>query len=222
MTVKLSAILFDMDGVLVDSEPLWRKAEIHVFAKHGIALTDDMCRGTKGKRLDAVVAHWLTYFARPDLDGDAIEEDVVQAMETLLLTEVEALPGVVETLALCRRLNFPWNIATSSNLRLARAALTRLGIWDEVSDRIVTGDQVVEPKPAPEIFIEAAARLNVSPKACLVIEDSTHGCVAGKRAGATVLVVPEVGVSTEGLFGEAHYIRTRLEPDFIESLMAGA
>ena len=222
MAAKLSAILFDMDGVLVDSEPLWRKAEIQVFAKYGIALTDDMCRGTKGKRLDAVVAYWLEHFERPELDGEAIEEDVVRAMETLLRTEVEPLPGVVETLALCRRLKCPWNIATSSNLRLARAALTRLGIWDEVSDRVVTGDQVVEPKPAPEIFFEAAARLEVSPTECLVIEDSTHGCVAGKRAGATVLVVPEVGVPTEGLFGEADYIRVRLEPDFVESLLVGA
>jgi sugar-phosphatase len=206
MTANLSAILFDMDGVLVDSEPLWRKAEIQVFAKYGITLTDNMCRGTKGKRLDAVVAHWLEHFERPELDGEAIEE---------------ALPGVVETLALCRRLKCPWNIATSSNLRLARAALTRLGIWDEVSDRVVTGDQVVNPKPAPEIFIEAARRLEVEPTACLVIEDSTHGCVAGKRAGATVLVVPEVGVSTEGLFGEADFIRARLEADFVESLLAG-
>ena len=63
-------------------------------------------------------------------------------------------------------------------------ALTKLGIWDEVSDRVVTGDQVVEPKPAPEIFVEAAARLEVSPTACLVIEDSTHGCVAGKARGS--------------------------------------
>lgn len=219
MNTRLRAILFDMDGVLVDSEPLWRKAEIEVFGHHEICLTDDMCRGTKGKRLDHVVSHWLEHFGRDELDAERIEHEVVDKMEALLSSEAAALPGVVEVFELCEARAVPWNIATSSTRRLAEAALRKLGLWEKVSDRIVTGDQVTEPKPAPEIFIEAARRIGVEPAECLVIEDSTHGCLAGKRAGATVLVVPEVGAPVEGQFDDADVLQDVLRVEDISRLL---
>lgn len=219
MTSPLSAILFDMDGVLVDSEPLWRKAEIEIFGEDGIELTDDMCRGTKGKRLDQVVHHWLEHFQRSDLDAELLEEKIVERMEHLLSSEASPLPGVVETFAFCHQRGVPWNVATSSTRRLARAALKRLGLWDAVSNLIVTGDQVEEPKPSPEIFIEAARRLGKAPEHCLVIEDSTHGCIAGKRSGATVLVVPEAGTPIDGLFEDADRIEDVLDASVVAGFL---
>ena len=191
-----------------------------MFASYDIALTEELCRATKGKRLDHVVAHFLELFQRDDLCAKELEKNVMTRMEELLATEVDVLSGVRSALGLCRDWGLPWNIATSSHRRLAEAALRRLGIWDDVSDRIVTGDQISEPKPAPEIFIEAARRLGIAPGKCLVIEDSVHGCVAGTRAGATVLVVPEAGTETEGLFNDADFIQRRLEVDFLKTLFA--
>ena len=219
MTARLKAILFDMDGVIVDSEPLWRKAEIQVFGRYRIVLTDEMCRGTKGMRLDRVVAHWLEHFERPELDVENLEEEIVETMEELLSSEASALPGVQDVFGYCRDHSIPWNIATSSTRRLAEAALRRLGLWSEVSDRIVTGDQVSEPKPAPEIFIEASRRIDCEPRDCLVIEDSSRGCLAGKRAGAVVMVVPEVGAPTDGQFEEADFMYEVLKVETVASLV---
>ena len=218
MRSRLGGILFDMDGVLIDSEPMWRRAEIEVFARYDIPLTEDLCRSTKGKRLDRVVAHFLDLFSRADLSAKRLEDDVLERMEELLSTEVEVLPGVRESLEFCHTTKLPWNVATSSHRRLAAAALRRLGIWESVADRIVTGDQVEHPKPAPDIFLEAARRIDLSPERCLVIEDSVHGCLAGARSGATVLVVPELGTPTAGLFGDADFIHERLEVDFLKTL----
>ena len=222
MTARLRAILFDMDGVLVDSEPLWRKAEIEVFGRYSILLTDEMCRGTKGKRLDHVVSHWLEHFRRDELDAGSIELEIVEKMEALLSSEAAALPGVVDVFEFCEARAIPWNIATSSTRRLAEAALTKLGLWSKVADRIVTGDQVDEPKPAPEIFIEAARRIGLEPAECLVIEDSTHGCIAGKRAGATVLVVPEVGAPIDGQFDDADFLHEVLRVGDVSKLFGAS
>ena len=218
MTSRLTAILFDMDGVIVDSEPLWRKAEIQVFGGYDIVLTDEMCRGTKGMRLDHVVSHWLEHFDRPELDTVKVEQEIVETMEELLSSEAVALPGVDAVFDYCRSESIPWNIATSSTRRLAEAALRKLGLWEQVSERIVTGDQVSEPKPAPEIFVEASRRIGLEPKDCLVIEDSSHGCLAGKRAGATVLVVPELGAPVEGAFDEADFIHEVLSVTSVSTL----
>ena len=143
-----------------------------------------MCRGTKGKRLDAVAAYWLEHFERPELDGEAIEEDVVRAMENLLATEVEPLPGVVETLALCRRLNERWNIATSSNLRLARAAPIQTAFLREalIASRLVI--RWLSQSCTGRSSSKQPRDLEVSPTECLVIEDSTHGLRCWEARGS--------------------------------------
>ena len=170
------------------------------FAKYGIALTDDMCRGTKGKRLDAVVAHWLEYFERPELDGDAIEEDVVQAMETLLLTEVEALPGVVETLASAvgstvRGISRHRPICVSRGLR-SRDWVSGTRFLTESSPAIRWLSQNLHRRSSSRRQRGSMSRLRLSGHRRL---NPWLRCREARRS--TVLVVPEVGVSTEGSLG---------------------
>jgi len=191
------AVIFDMDGLLIDSEPLWWRAEMEVLQALGVPLTEEMCLETMGTRVDEMVAHW---YARFPWAGPGVEETaraVLDAVRRLILAEGKAMPGAVE---IVRQLNSEGRVlavASSSPGSLIDAVLETLGLVGAFADLFTAANEVAG-KPDPAVYITAARSLNVDPGRCLVFEDSTAGIIAGKGAGMMVVAVSpdERGVDT--------------------------
>lgn len=184
------AIIFDMDGVLVDSEPLWRRAEQHVFAQQHIGLTDEMCAQTMGWRLDEVVVHWLTRYHRPLEHATAIETDVVDTLCDLLRREAQPLPGAIAAIELARRRHERVALASSSAQRIIDTVLVTLGLTDAF-DAVCSAQFEAHGKPHPAVYMRAATVVGVPPPACVAIEDSVPGLISACAARMRTIAVPQ-------------------------------
>jgi mannitol-1-/sugar-/sorbitol-6-/2-deoxyglucose-6-phosphatase len=187
----LRAAIFDLDGLLVDSEPLWRRAEIERFAEVGLHLDDAACAETTGLRIDEVVAlrHRQQPWQAPSVAE--VTERIVARMAVLLREEASAMPGAARAVELCREAGLRLAVASSSPERLIEAALARLGLRGRF-ELVLSAEHEPYGKPHPAVFLRTAERLGVAPGACLVFEDSLHGLVAAKAARMTCVAVPEL------------------------------
>lgn len=184
----IEAVIFDMDGVLVDSEPLWRKAEVRVFGEAGLRLTEDDCKSTMGLRLDEVVRTRLPKLAAPA--RAAIEVAIMDGVIDLVRRSGEPKPGAIHAVTTVVARGLPVGLASSSPLRLIEATLERIGLAGAF--RVVhSAEHEPYGKPHPAVYITAAERLGVRPEACLAIEDSLRGLVSAKAASMRCLLVPE-------------------------------
>ena len=196
----MQAAIFDMDGVLVDSEPLWRQAEKQVFGTLGVTLTEAMCAETMGLRTDAVIQHWHQQFPWSGKSPETVERELVATVQLLITTQGEALAGVYETLTIFRDAGFPLGLASSSASCLIEATVQKLGIRDHFSVLCSAIDEV-RGKPDPAVYLTTAKRLGVSPAECIAFEDSFAGLSSAQAAGMTVVAVPAA----------AHYDDPRFE-----------
>lgn len=186
----LKAVIFDMDGLLIDSEPIWREAEKEIFIEVGITLTDEMCFTTVGLRIDEVVNHWYTKFPWENPSQEIIKEKVIDKVIELILSKGEILPGVIQTIEYFHSKNYPLAIASASSMRIIDAVTEKLNIKKYFS--IIHSAEFEEyGKPHPAVFISTAKKLNVLPQNCLVFEDSLNGVIAAKAARMKVIAVPE-------------------------------
>ena len=184
------AVIFDMDGLLIDSEPLWRRAEIEIFAEFGVSLTDAMCASTKGLRIDEVVAHWHRRFQWTSPTPAVVREKVVARVIELIAAEGQPLPGVRHAVDLAGAEGRRLALASSSSMAIIDAALTRLNIRERFA-AVISAEHETYGKPHPAVFLKAAEALDVEPTACLVLEDSLPGVIAAKAARMRCIVVPE-------------------------------
>lgn len=183
------AVIFDMDGLLIDSEPLWVRAEIEVFGAAGVALTEADCALTKGLRIDDVVAYWRARRGFDSAAEGAIRANLVTRVAELVASEGRALPGVEAALDTARENGRPIALASSSPRTIIDAALARLGIASAF-DVVHSAQDEAHGKPHPGIFLTTAERLGVSPLECVVLEDSLTGVVAAKAARMGCIAVP--------------------------------
>ena len=186
----MDAAIFDMDGLLIDSEPLWQDAEIAVFGDLGVSLTRDLCRETMGLRLDEVVRHWYGKhpWRSPSL-GD-VEERIVELVGELMRQRGAPMPGVNEAIAKLRGAGYSLAVASSSPMRLIRIALEQLQIID-CFDVLHSAENEPQGKPHPAVYASTMARLGVEPERCIAFEDSVAGVRSAKSAGAQVFAVPD-------------------------------
>ncbi len=126
----MRAAIFDMDGLLIDSEPLWRQAEKQVFATVGMTLTEAMCEETMGLRTDEVIRHWRQRFPWSGKNPETVERELVAAVQHLITTQGEALAGVYETLTIFKDAGFLLGLASSSAPCLIEATVEKLSIRD--------------------------------------------------------------------------------------------
>jgi mannitol-1-/sugar-/sorbitol-6-/2-deoxyglucose-6-phosphatase len=187
---EIEAVIFDMDGVLVDSEPLWREVEREVFARVGLQLTDEHMAETVGVRIDGVVDHW---YRRHPWDGpsrEEIAEAIVDGMQRAVEDRGVLREGVVQAIDRFAGLGLRLAVASSSPKRLIRAVLAVGGLTDRF-DVVHSAEDEVRGKPDPAVYITTAARLGVSPDRCLAIEDSVRGILAARAAGMVSVAIPE-------------------------------
>lgn len=186
-----AAAIFDMDGLLIDSEPLWQDAEIAVYAPWDVPVTRDLCRATAGRRIDEVLTLWHERFDWRGPPVDEMVERVLAEVTQRIMDRGAALPGVHETMDSLKRAGLRLAIASSSPPPLIEAVVAKLGLADYLD---LTHSGIFEPrgKPDPAVFLTAAEKLGVEPQRCLVFEDAPAGIAAGKAAGMTVIAVPSV------------------------------
>jgi HAD superfamily hydrolase (TIGR01509 family) len=180
----LAAVIFDMDGVLADTEPVHEMAMGEFLATLGKSITSEYYSHFVGLGHRAV---WTKL--RADLSIERPMEECLAGYQPILVKRsghVPPGPGVVELVSALSSAGIPMAVASSSFRPVVEATLTGLGLRDRFR-AVVTGDEVSHGKPAPEIYLKAAAALGVDPKSCVAIEDSGHGVQAARAAGMACL-----------------------------------
>ncbi len=186
----MKAVIFDMDGVLIDSEPLWKIAEVEAFAKVGLDLTYTDCEETVGLRIDQVVQLWYDKVKWKGKTVKEVETDIVDILIREIRKQGKALSGVKDALNKVSKAGFKIGLATSSYQRIIDVVLEKLEI-ESFFDVIHSAEYEINGKPHPAVFLTCAEKLNVAPTDCLVIEDSFNGIVAALAARMKVLAIPE-------------------------------
>jgi sugar-phosphatase len=184
------AAIFDMDGLLVDSEPLWHEAEIAVLGALGVPLAPAGCRETKGMFVNEVARHWFDRYPWSGPSTDEVAHEVVDTVMALVVQKGRLQPGVEMAIGLCRRRSLPLAIASSSEYRLIDAVLGHFGLTAEF-DLVHSAEDEQFGKPHPAVFLTAARRLGVRASSCVVWEDSPAGVLAAKAAQMACVAVPE-------------------------------
>jgi sugar-phosphatase len=186
----IKTVIFDMDGVLIDSEPFWQEAQKEVFKKVGIDITDDMCQQTMGLRIDEVVVHWYGRFKWNGLSPKEVEEQVIQGVIDRVNNKGELMPGVHSAIGFFRSKNLRIALASSSAFRLIDAVLEKFDLHNEF-EVIHSAEHESHGKPHPAIYLSTAKLLDVEPSACLAVEDSFNGLIAAKAARMRTVCIPE-------------------------------
>ena len=188
----IEAVVFDMDGVLVDSEPMWRAVEREVFAGVGIELTDEDLYPTMGVRIADVVDRWYRRHPWPEPSREKVAATIVEGVARTVRERGLLLDGARDAVDHVRSLGLGVALASSSPMPLILAVLSLDGLAARF-DVVVSGEDEDLGKPDPAVFLSAARRLEVPPDRCLVVEDSINGVRAGTAAGMVCVAVPAVG-----------------------------
>ncbi len=173
---------------MVDTEPLARAAWQRVVSPFGLTITDDVYQRMLGRRTVESAQLVLDALPLPLSPAELVAHKTAEYLASLD-GGVPAMPGLWELLARIDELGLPWAVATSTPRPVAEIVLGKLGVQDRYA-ALAAGDEVAHGKPAPDIFLLAAARLGVEPAACLALEDSAAGCAAAAAAGMRVVAVP--------------------------------
>lgn len=186
---KIKAVIFDLDGTLVDSMGMWKKIDIEFLGRFGIPLPEKLQKEIEGMSFSETAVYFKERFALP-LSLQEIK-DCWNEMAMYQYSHVVPLKaGVREFLEYLKKRGILMGIATSNSRELVTAVTEALGISDYFS-AVTVGCQVAKGKPAPDIYLFAAGLLEASPEECLVFEDIPAGILAGKRAGMTVWAVED-------------------------------
>lgn len=196
----IKAVIFDMDGVLIDSEPFWQEAQKEVFKKVGVEVTDSMCLETMGLRIDEVVAHWYLKFRWNEIPPREVEDRIIQGVIDRVHSSGVLLPCVHDALELFKKKKIKIALASSSASRLIQTVLGKFDLKAHF-EVIHSAEHESYGKPHPAIYLSTAKLLKVPPTSCLAIEDSFNGLIAAKAARMKTIVIPD----------RAHWDQTRFD-----------
>ena len=183
------AAVFDMDGLLIDSEPFWWEAEQFAFAEVGVRLVDADCMQTMGLRVDAVVAHWAARRPWQGVSAERVAERIVQRVIERVRTRGEEMAGASWALSLCEGLGLRLALASSSAPEIIDAVLDRLGFAGRF-EVVRSAAHEARGKPHPDVYLSACAGLGLPPADCVAFEDSPSGVRAARAAGLHCIAVP--------------------------------
>ena len=195
--------MFDMDGVLVDSEPIWRAVEREVFARVGIEVTDEDLFETMGVRVADVVERWHRRHPWNEPSREEVARSIVDGVAQAIEREGAFNQEAIRAIDYVEGLGLRLALASSSPMRLIRAVLSLGGLADRF-EVVLTAEDEEQGKPDPAVYRSAALALRVAPERCLAVEDSVNGVRSAKAARMVCVAVPVSGV-TDG-FEEADLV----------------
>ena len=202
---RFSASIFDMDGLLIDSEILWHEAEIEILGDLGVPLSRDHCRSTKGMFVGEVTEYWYARYPWVGPTPPEVAVTIVDRVIALLLAKGELKPGAEHAIALCARRGLSLAVASSSQYRLIDTALDHFGLRHHFA-LVHSAEDETWGKPHPAVFLTAAAKLGAAPRRCLVWEDAPAGVLAAKAASMACIAVPEHGEGHQPAFALADVV----------------
>ncbi len=182
-------VLFDLDGLLVDSEPLHCRAYQQIFSKYGISITDEeyyLELSTRGTAMSEICRR----FGNPDADPQAIIDEKIEVYLELVNRELRLMPGSDEVVRMLGK-EFTVVLASASRRVFVDSILKKFGLEKEFR-RIFTGSEVSKRKPDPEIYIYASEQMGIKPESCVVLEDAEKGVLAAHAAGMRCIAIPNV------------------------------
>jgi sugar-phosphatase len=210
-----------MDGLLIDSEILWHKAEVEIFGSLGVTLALDVGRSTKGMFVNEVVNYWFAQFPWTGPSPDEVAEQLLARVGDLVEAEGRLLPGAHRALDLAGERG-PVAIASSTPIALIVRCLEHFELMDRFSS-IHSAELEPYGKPHPGVFLSAASALGAAPRECLVVEDSAAGVLAAKAGRMCVVAVPTFEDRLEPEFALADLVLTSLEdltPEWLDERFA--
>lgn len=211
----IKAIIFDMDGLLIDSEPCWDEARRIMADEVGVAWNKDDHKAVMG-----VSTHeWVSYMKKRlslEMDDKELEDRIITNMRQIYRERIPFLPGALETVKLASA-NYPTGLASGSPQGLIETVTADPRLQGKFQV-ILSGDNFEKGKPAPDIYLAAAEQLQVTPENCVCLEDSGNGILAGKNAGMKVIAVPDPRfMPSQDKLGQADLILSSLTEFSLEA-----
>lgn len=208
--MPIRAVIFDLDGVLADSEPWWNQIDAQLLAEHGVAYHGEYHREVLGISYRLAIEFYKKMFGLSASTEEMMRRRGEIATD-FFANRVSLFPSVTEVLQELQRMHLHLALATSSVSASARPFLNRHNLTS-FFDVIVTGDQVEHGKPAPDIYLRTAAKLRMATDDCLVIEDSLSGIAAAKAAKMPVVAIPDIRfVNPDEYQKQADYVLSNLK-----------
>jgi mannitol-1-/sugar-/sorbitol-6-/2-deoxyglucose-6-phosphatase len=190
--MALDTVIFDMDGLLIDSEPLWQEAGMELLSQHNITLTDEQYHHTTGLRTPEWIEHW---FGEYNIDR-SFSPEAITSIHQLAISKIGekgiAMRGIEHIMQFFKERNFKIGIASSSPMALINVVTQKLGIGKYVN-AYTSAEELPYGKPHPQVFLNCAEELGVNPNQCIVFEDSFNGMIAAKAARMKCVIVPAPG-----------------------------
>jgi mannitol-1-/sugar-/sorbitol-6-/2-deoxyglucose-6-phosphatase len=187
---KINTVLFDMDGLLLDTEPLWGESMLRVAEKHKIPITRKKFKETTGLRIYEVTDHWAIHYPWEGKSSKEVADEILDDIIASSKTSGRVLDGVEAALKLLRKHHYKIGLASSSPKHMIDQLVDHFELT-KYFDEITSADAVELGKPHPAVFLHCAAALGATPNECLVLEDSVNGMIAGKAARMKVIVIPD-------------------------------
>lgn len=187
--MQLTTVIFDMDGLLIDSEPFWGEAADEVFQQYGKTLTPAEYATTTGLRTSEFVSWWLRDYKFDDAELERAAENIIQLVIEKVKAKAQPMPGTHYIIDFFHKRGYKIGLATSSPLSLVHTVTKMLGI-EKYLQAITSAEKLPYGKPHPQVYINCAEALGSSPLECICFEDSINGMIAAKAARMKCVVVP--------------------------------
>lgn len=203
-SAKVKAVIFDMDGVIIDTEPAWQRAEVEVMNSLGVPITYEDAEITTGLRIDFVVSYWYQRYPWANYDNSAAAQQIIDKVVQFIETEGKPMRGVVDALQLCQQRGLKIGLATSSSSDLIQAVMNKLAIGDYF-EAITSAEDLQYGKPHPEVYLNCAIALDIAPSLCIAIEDSLNGLIAARAASMQTIAIPAPELASQSRWQIGHH-----------------
>lgn len=193
---KVKAVIFDMDGVIIDSALLWKRAEKEVFTAIGVRVTDELSSITENMTTVEVTKFWFNKHPWVIKSLNEVENEVIKRVTDLIEKEGRAVHGVEDVIRSLKMKGYKIGLATNSPASIIPVVLKKLQI-ERYFDAVSSAEHEEEGKPDPSVYLTVAGKMNVNPEHCVAIEDSVSGIMSAKRAGMNTILMTDENVDVE-------------------------
>jgi HAD superfamily hydrolase (TIGR01509 family) len=216
--MNFKAVIFDMDGLLIDSEPFWEEAGSETLLEFGQTLTVEQYHSSTGLRTEEWIAHWFRHFNLPMQDAPTAVETILRKAIEKIDAKAKMFPGVESLISFFQHRGYKIGLATSSPLSLVEVVLEK-GNLDQNFDAVASAEKLLFGKPHPEVYLNCAAKLGVPGMECIAFEDSFNGMIAAKAARMKCVLVPAAAAYDQPKWNAADLKLRSLTEFNAESLM---